>query len=241
VNALSMDTSGTSSMISAVALTKVYKTHGAEIVALEAVDLSIKRGEDVAVIGASGSGKSTFMNLVGGLDRPTSGKITVDGHVLHDLDSDRLAAFRNLSVGFVFQQFNLLPSLSAIDNVAMPLLYRGLARSERRDRAAVILERLGLADRMLHKPTQLSGGQQQRVAIGRALVGEPRLLLADEPTGALDSRTSSEILAVLRNLCDDGLTLLMVTHDPDVAKGAARRIVFHDGHVSGDDSASMPT
>lgn len=226
-------------MVQASRLTKTYAIHASSVEALRAVDLFIRAGEDIAVVGPSGSGKSTFMNLVGGLDRPTTGDLVVAGQDLSQLDNESLARFRNRTVGFVFQQFNLLPGMTALDNVAVPLLYRGMPRAERRDRAAAILTRLGLSDRLDHRPTQLSGGQQQRVAIARALVGEPRLLLADEPTGSLDSSTSAEILTVLRALCAKGLTLVIVTHDAEVARGAGRRIGFRDGLVVTDDGAAV--
>jgi len=229
---------GTGMIVHAHALTKTYAMSGADVQALRAVDLSIAMGEHVAVVGPSGSGKSTLMNLLGGLDRPTSGRLLVDGCDLGAQDRSALAQFRNRTVGFVFQQFNLLPGLSALDNVALPLLYRGAPRAERRDKAARLLEKLGLAERLSHRPTQLSGGQQQRVAIARALVCEPKLLLADEPTGALDTATSIEVLALLRGLCADGLTLIVVTHDADVARDAGRRIQFRDGAIIADDGVT---
>ena len=207
-----------------------------EVVALHPTDLEITAGEDVAIVGPSGSGKSTLMNLLGGLDRPSEGDIEIEGLRLSDLNANQLAAFRNRSVGFVFQQFNLLPNLSALDNVALPLLYRKMSRNDRRNRANEILQNLGLGDRIGHKPSQLSGGQQQRVAIARALVGKPPLILADEPTGSLDSTTSAEILHLLRGLRLDGVTLVIVTHDAEVARGASRRIRFHDGRIVGDDA-----
>lgn len=209
---------------------------GGEVVALHPTSLVIEAGEDVAIVGPSGSGKSTLMNLLGGLDRPSEGEIEIAGQRLSDLKASELAAFRNNSVGFVFQQFNLMPNLSALDNVALPLLYRRMSRRARRDRASEVLHQLGLGDRVGHKPSELSGGQQQRVAIARALVGAPPLLLADEPTGSLDSATSAEILRVLRDLRLSGLTLVIVTHDPEVAKGASRRIGFRDGRVIHDDA-----
>jgi putative ABC transport system ATP-binding protein len=185
----------------------------------------------VAIMGASGSGKSTFMNLIGALDVPTCGQLLLDGTDLSTLSSDELAAIRNRKIGFVFQQFNLLARTSALDNVATPLIYSGLPAAERRVRASAKLQAMGLGDRLDHSPAKLSGGQQQRVAIARALVTDPLVLLADEPTGALDTATSQEIMRLFEQLNDDGITVVLVTHEPDIAQHAARRILFRDGKV----------
>jgi putative ABC transport system ATP-binding protein len=216
-------------------LAKTYRTGGGEVAALRKVSLKIEAGSYVAVTGASGSGKSTFMNLLGALDAPTGGRLWVAGRELATLDDAGLARFRNSTVGFVFQQFNLLPRTSAIENVALPLLYARVGRCSRLARAQACLMRVGLADRAQHHPSQLSGGQQQRVAIARALVNEPRLLLADEPTGALDTRTSQEIMAILAELNAAGITVILVTHELDIAAQARRRLLFRDGELIGDD------
>lgn len=218
-------------LIRARALTRIYQLGGAQVRALDGVDVDIAAGEYVAIMGASGSGKSTFMNMIGALDRPSSGALSVDGAELGGQTPDQLAAFRNKSVGFVFQQFNLLARTSALENVALPLIYRGWSVGKRRDRARECLEMVGLADRMTNHPSQLSGGQQQRVAIARALAGEPSLLLADEPTGALDSRTSADVMAIFDQLNRDGITIILVTHEEDVGAHARRRIVFRDGQI----------
>ena len=202
--------------------------------ALRGVSLSIAEGEFVAVMGPSGSGKSTFMNILGCLDRPSSGHYTLAGEAVESLDGDALASIRNRRIGFVFQQFNLLPRTSALDNVELPLLYAGLDKQQRTERARRRLEQVGLGDRLDHQPNQLSGGQQQRVAIARALVGNPRLILADEPTGALDSRTSIEVIALLQSLNREGITVVVVTHEPDIATFASRQIHFRDGRVVSD-------
>ena len=182
-------------------------------------------------MGASGSGKSTFMNMIGCLDVPTSGTLLLDGIDTKTLNSDALAEIRNRKIGFVFQQFNLLARTSALDNVAVPLIYAGLGYSERRERAQAKLEAMGLGNRLQNTPAKLSGGQQQRVAIARALVTNPLMLLADEPTGALDTQTSLDIMGIFQKLNDEGITLIVVTHEPDIAEYAARRIVFRDGQV----------
>lgn len=218
-------------LIRARQLSRVYKLGGGDVHALRGVDCDIAEGDYVAVMGASGSGKSTFMNMLGALDTPTSGELTIGGQSLLNRSADELARFRNEMVGFVFQQFNLLPRTTALDNVALPLLYRGMPAAERRKRAAACLEMVGLGDRMDHHPSQLSGGQQQRVAIARALANEPRILLADEPTGALDSRTSDDVMDIFDKLNDAGITLVLVTHEPDVGARARRRIVFRDGQI----------
>ena len=221
----------TTPLIRARALTRVYRLGGGDVYALKGVDVDIAAGEYVAVMGASGSGKSTFMNMLGALDRPTSGELVVDGEALNGRTPDELAAFRNKSVGFVFQQFNLLARTSALDNVALPLIYRGWPAKKRRERAEECLEMVGLGERMDHHPSQLSGGQQQRVAIARALAGEPAILLADEPTGALDSQTSIDVMAIFDSLNRSGITVILVTHEDEVGAHARRRLVFRDGLV----------
>jgi len=212
-------------------LVKDYVLGGETVHAVAGVSLSIARGEFVAIMGASGSGKSTFMNMIGALDLPSSGTLLLDGVDVGGLSSDELAEIRNRKIGFVFQQFNLLARTTALDNVATPLVYAGVSGAERRARAARTLEAMGLAERMGHTPAKLSGGQQQRVAIARALVTEPLMLLADEPTGALDTATSEDIMGIFQRLNDDGITIVVVTHEPDVAQYAARRILFRDGRV----------
>jgi putative ABC transport system ATP-binding protein len=208
--------------------------------ALVSVDLDIRQGEYVCVMGPSGSGKSTLMNLIGALDTPTSGSLEVDGNLLQELDSNGLARFRNRSVGFVFQQFNLMARTTALDNVKLPLLYSDLGRQELDSRASECLELVGLSDRSGHQPSQLSGGQQQRVAIARALVNHPRLILADEPTGALDTGTSAEIMELFGSLNEQGMTIIIVTHEPEVAAHTQRQIMFRDGRVV-DDTGRMAT
>lgn len=222
-------------MIEITDLRKLYVMGEEEVAALAGVTLSIGRGENVAVIGPSGSGKSSLMNILGGLDRPSSGAYRFDGEDVGGFTDDELAAFRRRRIGFVFQSFQLLPRLTALQNVELPMIYAGLPPKDRRDRAAALLERVGLGTRMGHKPTQLSGGQQQRVAIARSLANSPDLLLADEPTGALDTHTGQEVLALFRQLNSEGLTLILVTHDLDVAAAARRRISFRDGLVVEDE------
>ena len=221
--------SGQGPLIDCRDLGKTYPMGEGSVAALRGVTVAIAAGEYVAVTGASGSGKSTFMNLLGGLDLPSTGSLRFEGQPLHELDDAGLARYRNASVGFVFQQFNLLPRANALENVALPLLYAGIGPRQRRERAAACLARLGLADRAAHLPRQLSGGQQQRVAIARAIANAPRLLLADEPTGALDSRTSAEVMDLFEGLNAEGITLVVVTHEPDIAARARRRLVFRDG------------
>jgi putative ABC transport system ATP-binding protein len=216
-------------------LVKTYRMGESEIRALDRVSVDIDKGEFVAVMGPSGSGKSTFMNVLGCLDRPTSGQYTLGGKRVSELAGDELAAVRNRSIGFVFQQFNLLPRTPAIENVELPLVYAGIERKLRVEKSKAMLERVGLAERAHHHPAQLSGGQQQRVAIARALVTEPLLILADEPTGALDSRTSLEIMRLLQELNRQGMTVVLVTHEPDVARFARRILGFRDGRVVQDD------
>ena len=215
-------------------LTREYDM-GSELVrALRGVSVQIQKNEYVAVMGPSGSGKSTLMNLIGCLDTPTSGEYWLNGQKVSDLADDELARIRNKEIGFVFQTFNLLPRADALHNVELPLIYAGLSTRKRRDHAAQALERVGLGDRMDHRPNELSGGQRQRVAIARALVNEPSILLADEPTGNLDSTTSSEIMAVFAELHRQGQTVVMVTHEHDIAAHAARVITLRDGLVATD-------
>ncbi|MGZ8981212.1 MAG: ABC transporter ATP-binding protein [Burkholderiaceae bacterium] len=203
--------------------------------ALAGVSLKIDAGEFVAVMGPSGSGKSTFMNMIGCLDRPSSGAYWLAGEDVARMDTDQLAAVRNRRIGFVFQQFNLLPRTSALENVELPLMYANVAAQERHQRALDKLRMVGLGERSDHQPSQLSGGQQQRVAIARALVNNPALILADEPTGALDSRTSVEVMALLQQLNRDGMTIVLVTHEHDVAAFASRHVMFRDGRIVSDE------
>ena len=213
-------------------VSRVYRMGEVEVPALDDVSLDIGTGEFVAIVGPSGSGKSTMMNILGCLDRPTHGAYRLAGSAVAELDDDALARLRSRTIGFVFQSYNLLPRTSALDNVATPLLYQGVGRGERMRRARAALERLGLGDRVSHEPSELSGGQQQRVAIARALVTEPALVLADEPTGNLDSHAGSEVMAVLRDLHDQGRTVVLITHDTDVAASADRQIHLRDGRVA---------
>jgi putative ABC transport system ATP-binding protein len=222
-------------LIQLEAITKTYTMGDVEVHALRGVSLSIGRGEFTAIMGASGSGKSTLMNLLGCLDRPTAGRYLLEGNDVSRLPSDALATIRNRTIGFVFQSFNLLSRTSALENVELPLVYAGLTTAERHARAAEALGRVGLGDRVDHHPSQLSGGQQQRVAIARALVNQPRVLLADEPTGNLDSRTSEEVMALLQELGRAGITVVLVTHEPDIAEHASRIIVMRDGRIRSDE------
>ncbi|MES2034048.1 MAG: ABC transporter ATP-binding protein [Pseudomonadota bacterium] len=222
-------------MIEIEDLQKLYVMGEETVAALAGVTLTIGRGEHAAIIGPSGSGKSSLMNILGGLDRPTRGSYRFEGEEVGEMDDDSLADFRSRRIGFVFQSFQLLPRLSALQNVELPMVYAGLEPADRKQRAAEMLDRVGLGSRMGHRPTQLSGGQQQRVAIARALANSPDLLLADEPTGALDTNTGQEVLALFKQLNAEGLTIVIVTHDLEVAAEAHRRITFRDGLIVSDD------
>jgi putative ABC transport system ATP-binding protein len=222
-------------MASIVSLERVSRTYAMErleVHALRDVSLDVQQGEFVAIVGPSGSGKSTMMNIVGCLDRPSSGTYRLAGTPVASLDDDGLARLRSRTIGFVFQSYNLLPRTSALDNVATPLLYQGVGRRERIARATAALERLGLGDRLDHEPNELSGGQQQRVAVARAIVSEPALILADEPTGNLDSTSGKDVLDLLRELHATGRTIVMITHDVDVAEAAGRQVHIRDGQIA---------
>src|ERR1700730_9466024 len=215
-------------------LAKVYEMGAEQVHALRGIDVEIRTGEDVAIMGTSGSGKSTLMNLIGCLDSLSSGKYWLAGRLVSDLDDDELAYIRNKEIGFVFQTFNLLPRATALHNVELPLIYNGTPSEERLERAKKALERVDLLDRMNHKPNELSGGQRQRVAIARALVNSPSIVLADEPTGNLDSKTGDEIMALLENLYRQGNTIILVTHEHDIAQHAQRIILIRDGKIASD-------
>ena len=215
-------------------LTRRYQLGDEAVMALRDLSLTVETGEFVAMMGPSGSGKSTFMNVIGCLDHPNSGRYWLDGQEVSKLSSDALAEIRNRKIGFVFQQFNLLERLNAVSNVELPMIYAGESRKSRHDKAVAALRRVGLGERLAHRPTQLSGGQQQRVAIARALVNAPKMLLADEPTGALDSHTSLELMALFQQLNREGTTVVIVTHEPDVARFASRLVRFRDGRVLSD-------
>lgn len=222
-------------MIKVENLDKIYKNGSIEVQALSGIKLNVQEGEFVAIMGPSGSGKSTFMNIIGCLDRPTAGTYKLDGIAVGGLNDNRLAEIRNKKIGFIFQTFNLLPRSNALQNVELPLIYAGLRRSERRKIAMEGLERVGLGDRWRHRPNELSGGQRQRVAIARALVNNPAIVLADEPTGNLDSHSGQEIMAILKGLNEQGKTIILVTHDPEVARNAKRIVRFLDGRIVADE------
>jgi putative ABC transport system ATP-binding protein len=221
-------------LIVAENLVKLYRMGEEDVHALDGVSLSIARGDYCAIIGPSGSGKSTLMNVIGALDRPTRGRLVIDGSDVADMNDEELAEFRNRTVGFIFQSFNLLPRLSALENVELPMIYAGVDPRTRHARAAELLTRVGLGTRMLHRPTQLSGGQQQRVAIARALAGNPALLLADEPTGALDTNTGNEIMRLFGELNGEGVTIVLVTHELEIAAATKRTIEMRDGRIVSD-------
>ncbi len=210
---------------------KIYNPGENEVHALDGVSLTVDRGEFVAIVGHSGSGKSTLMNMLGLLDVPTSGRYCLDGIDVSSMSDDELSEIRNKQIGFIFQGFNLIPSLTAKDNVELPLIYRGMRREERNKLSAEALERVGLEKRMLHLPSQMSGGQQQRVAIARALAAKPPVILADEPTGNLDSHSGEEVMKILRELNEEGRTIILITHDNDIAATAKRVIRIHDGKI----------
>jgi putative ABC transport system ATP-binding protein len=226
-----MGADGSTPLIQLEDVTKVYQMGDVQVRAVRGISLRVSQGEFVAIMGASGSGKSTLMNIVGCLDRPSTGKYLLEGREVSHLSRDELAAIRNRTVGFVFQSFNLLSRTTALENVELPLVYAGLSRRERHKRAAEALRRVGLGDRIEHHPNQLSGGQQQRVAIARALVGNPKLILGDEPTGNLDSQTSIEVMSLLQELGRSGITILLVTHEADIARFASRVILLKDGVI----------
>lgn len=216
-------------------LNKIYKNGSISVHALKDVDLGIKKGEFVGIMGPSGSGKSTFMNILGCLDRATSGVYTLDGEKIEDLSDNELAEIRNQKIGFVFQSFNLLPRTSALKNVELPMLYARINKKERRQRALEALERVGLGDRIDHNPNELSGGQKQRVAIARALVNNPSIILADEPTGNLDSKSGQEVMELFKELNREGVTIILVTHEPEIARQTKRIVSFRDGEIISDE------
>ncbi len=226
-----MGLNGSTPLIQLNDVSKVYQMGDVKVRALRGVTLTVKQGEFVAIMGASGSGKSTLMNIIGCLDRPSTGRYLLEGHEVSHLTRDELARIRNRTIGFVFQSFNLLSRTSALENVELPLVYAGMSRRERHAKAAEALRRVGLGDRIEHHSNQLSGGQQQRVAIARALVSSPKLILGDEPTGNLDSRTSVEVMSLLQELGKSGITVLLVTHEADIARYASRVIMVKDGLV----------
>jgi len=228
-------------VISVSAITKIYIMGETRVEALRGVDLAITRREFVSVMGPSGSGKSTLMNIIGALDRPSSGRYFLDGVDVSKMSDNQLAEIRNKMIGFVFQTFNLLPRMTALRNVELPLMYAGLSTKDRRTKAQNALEMVSLADRMYHRPAELSGGQRQRVAIARALVNDPGFVFADEPTGNLDSRTGAEIMEIFQRLNDDGVTILLVTHEADIAKHAKRLIHLRDGRITGDEPITERT
>ena len=216
-------------------LSKIYDTGAIQVEALKNINLAIEKNEYVAIMGASGSGKSTLMNILGCLDRLTEGKYILDDVDVSTLDGNELAIIRNKKIGFVFQSFNLLPRLSALGNVELPMVYAGLTKSDRHKKAKAALERVGLGDRMHHRPNELSGGQKQRVAIARSLVNDPAIILADEPTGNLDTKSSEEIMDIFEGLDNEGVTIVMVTHERDIAQHTKRAVVFRDGEIISDE------
>lgn len=216
-------------------LKKTYDTGKVQVNALKGIDFFVKENEFVAIMGASGSGKSTFMNILGCLDTVTHGKYELDGIDVSKMHPNELATIRNKKIGFVFQSFNLLPKMDILRNVELPMLYAGVSRAERRKRAQIALERVGLGERLDHKPNEISGGQKQRVAIARALVNEPKIILADEPTGNLDSKVGEEIMQFFTKLNNEGVTIILVTHEPDIAAFAKRIVVFKDGNIIKDE------
>ncbi|HXF43748.1 MAG TPA: ABC transporter ATP-binding protein [Pyrinomonadaceae bacterium] len=222
------------SLISMRNIWKTYQMGSEELHALRGVSFDVRRGEYVSIIGPSGSGKSTLMNLIGCLDSPSQGEYWLNGNLVSEMDDDELARIRNKEIGFVFQTFNLLPRATALHNVELPLIYAGIRAAERHERAKAALEAVELGDRINHRPNELSGGQRQRVAIARALVNNPSILLADEPTGALDSKTSVEIMALFERLHSEGNTIIVVTHEPDIAARANRMIAIRDGNIESD-------
>ena len=228
-------------LIEARDLVKTYTMGSTTVHALHGVSLDIAEGEFVAIMGASGSGKSTLMNILGCLDQPSSGQYRLAGEEVDTMASDQLASIRNRRIGFVFQQFNLLPRTSALENVELPMVYAGVKAEQRRARAMAALQKVGLGERYMHTPSELSGGQQQRVAIARALVNDPQLILADEPTGALDSKTSDDIMRLLAELNIQGMTVVLVTHETDIAQWARRKLVFKDGLMVEDALNPNPT
>lgn len=227
-------------LIKVTGLQKVYSTGDISVTALDNVNIEIEQGEFVAIMGPSGSGKSTFMNILGCLDRPTNGEYILAGEDVSDRSDDELAEIRNKHIGFIFQSFNLLPKLTALENVALPLIYRGLSKAERTEKAIDALAAVGLTDRMHHVPSELSGGQQQRVAVARVLAGNPPLILGDEPTGNLDSRSGAEIMTIFQRLNEAGITIVLVTHDEEVALHTKRIIRFKDGILQSDKLVDKP-
>jgi putative ABC transport system ATP-binding protein len=218
-------------MITMEKITKSYQLGETEIPILKGIDLHVDEGEYVSIMGASGSGKSTLMNIIGCLDRPTSGEYYLEDRDLTTLDKDELAYIRNQRIGFIFQQFNLLARSTALENVMLPMIYSGIPKADRKERAAIALEQVGLKDRLFNRPSQLSGGQQQRVAIARSLVNQPALLLADEPTGALDTQTSQDVMDLFQDLNNQGITIVIITHDPEVANRTKHKIRIQDGSI----------